>query len=377
LDKTKPFDIPKALVWEAWKLVKVNKGSAGIDRESITDFELNLPSNLYKLWNRLSSGSYFPPAVKGVAIPKKQGGTRMLGVPTVSDRVAQMAIKLAFEPHVEPHFLADSYGYRPNKSALDAVGITRNRCWYFDWVLEFDIRGLFDNIRHDLLMKAVRLHTENKWVILYIERWLNAEMQMPDGSIVKRTCGTPQGGVISPILSNLFLHYVFDVWMTKHHKSKPWCRYADDGIAHCYTEAQAQALLVELKQRFAACGLEMHSEKTKIVYCKDTNRKENYQNTQFTFLGYDFKLRTLKNALTGQLFCSFSPAVSINALNAMRAKIRSTGLRNRTEKTLIEIAKQYNPMLQGWLMYYGKYNISALKPMIYSGRVCQTIFYKI
>ncbi len=364
MDKTKPFDIPKALVWEAWKLVKANNGSAGIDHESIIDFELNLSSNLYKLWNRLSSGSYFPPAVKGVAIPKKQGGIRMLGVPTVSDRIAQMAIKLVFEPHVEPHFLADSYGYRPNKSALDAVGITRKRCWYFNWVLEFDIRGLFDNIRHDLLMKAVRFHTDNKWVILYIERWLNAEMQMPDGSIVKRTCGTPQGGVISPILSNLFLHYVFDVWMMTHHRNKPWCRYADDGIVHSYTEAQAQALLVELKQRFAECGLEIHSEKTKIVYCKDSNRKGEYPNTQFTFLGYDFKLRTLKSSRNGQLFCSFSPAVSKNALNTMRAKIRSTGLRNRTEKTLFKIAKQYNPMLQGWLMYYGKYNISALKPMI-------------
>jgi RNA-directed DNA polymerase len=261
-------------------------------------------------------------------------------------------------------FLADSYGYRPNKSALDAVGITRQRCWHYDWVLEFDIRGLFDNINHALLMKAVRKHTDNKWILLYIERWLTVPMQMPDGSTVNRTCGTPQGGVISPVLSNLFLHYVFDVWMTVYHRSVPWCRYADDGVAHCRTEAEAQVLLTDLKQRFTECGLEMHPEKTKIIYCKDSNRKGEYQNTKFTFLGYDFRLRTAKNAQTGQMFCSFTPAVSKSALNAMRAKIRSAGLRNRTDKTLKEIARQYNPMLQGWLMYYGKYNISAMKPMV-------------
>ena len=192
MDKTKPFDIPKALVWKAFKLVKANKGSAGIDEESLTDFEQNLTQNLYKLWNRLSSGTYFPPPVKGVAIPKKQGGMRMLGIPTVSDRIAQMTIKLAFEPCVETVFLEDSYGYRPNKSALDAVGVTRERCWSYSWLVEFDIRGLFDNINHDLLMKAVRKHTNNKWILLYIERWLKVPMQMMDGTIINRTCGTPQ-----------------------------------------------------------------------------------------------------------------------------------------------------------------------------------------
>lgn len=189
MDKTKPFDIPKALVWKAFKLVKANKGSAGIDEESLADFEQNLTQNLYKLWNRLSSGTYFPPPVKGVAIPKKQGGMRMLGIPTVSDRIAQMTIKLAFEPCVEPVFLEDSYGYRPNKSALDAVGVTRERCWSYSWLVEFDIRGLFDNINHDLLMKAVRKHTNNKWILLYIERWLKVPMQMMDGTIINRTWG--------------------------------------------------------------------------------------------------------------------------------------------------------------------------------------------
>ena len=226
---TKPFNIPKKLFIQAFKLVKENAGAAGIDRESIEDFERNLKDNLYKLWNRMSSGSYIPPAVKAVPIPKKSGGERILGVPTVGDRIAQMVVRLTFEPCVEPYFLPDSYGYRPNKSALDAVGMTRQRCWQYNWLLEYDIRGLFDNLDHLLLMKAVKKHTDNKWVILYIERWLTTPLQMPDGSLQEKTKGVMQGGVISPVLSNLFLHYAFDVWMKKNHHYTPWCRYADDG----------------------------------------------------------------------------------------------------------------------------------------------------
>src|ERR1039457_4143521 len=208
---TKPFVIPKALVWEAFQRVKANGGSAGVDNESIEEFEKSLGDNLYKLWNRMESGSYFPPPVKAVPIPKKSGGTRMLGIPTVSDRIAQMVARQEFEPHVEQIFLDDSYGYRPGKSALDAVGVTRKRCWRYDWVLEFDIKGLFDNIPHDLLIRALEKHTECKWVKLYIERWLKASLQRADGTVVERTKGTPQGGVISPVLANLFLHYAFDV----------------------------------------------------------------------------------------------------------------------------------------------------------------------
>jgi len=363
LGKTKPFDIPKALVWKAFKLVKANKGSAGIDQESLSDFEQNLTGNLYKLWNRLSSGTYFPAPVKGVAIPKKQGGTRLLGIPTVSDRIAQTAIKLAFEPCVEPIFLEDSYGYRPNKSALDAVGIARKRCWSYNWLVEFDIRGLFDNINHDLLMKAVRKHTENKWILLYIERWLKAPMQMSDGVIISRTCGTPQGGVISPVLSNLFLHYVFDVWMTKRHKDKPWCRYADDGIAHCRTELKAQQLLADLEQRFAECGLELHPEKTKIVYCKDDKRKGNHQNTMFKFLGYEFRRRMVKGS-NNRRFLSFNPAICKEAKKDICKTIRRTGIRSRSELSLQEVADWLNPMIHGWINYYGKFNKSALKPVM-------------
>ena len=195
MEKTKPFDIPKQLFVQAYRLVKANASAAGVDKESLSDFEINLKDNLYKIWNRMASGSYIPPAVRAVSIPKKSGGNRILGIPTVSDRISQMVVKLVFEPDVEPHFLPDSYGYRPNKSALDAVAVTRQRCWKSDWVLEFDIKGLFDNISHELLMKAVRTHTQNKWVLLYIERWLKAPMQHADGSQVTRTCGTPQGGL--------------------------------------------------------------------------------------------------------------------------------------------------------------------------------------
>jgi RNA-directed DNA polymerase len=349
---------------EAYKLVKANAGAAGVDQQSIADFDKNLKDNLYKIWNRMSSGTYFPPSVKAVPIPKKQGGTRILGVPTVSDRIAQMVVKLVFEPIVEPYFYPDSYGYRPNKSALDAVGVTRQRCWLYDWCLEFDIKGLFDNIDHELLLKAVRKHTDIKWVIIYIERWLKAPMQLPDGSLVERTKGTPQGGVISPVLSNLFLHYVFDSWMTKHHPKAPWCRYADDGLVHCRTEQEALHILAVLKERFEACRLELHPTKTKIVYCKDGRRKGQYPQTKFDFLGYTFRRRVVKNKKRNTLFLSFNPAVSNAALKSMRAETRKRRIRNRTELELSGIAEMYNPVLRGWVHYYGRYYPSALDPML-------------
>ena len=206
----KPFNIEKRLVYEAYKAIKSNGKAAGVDGETLEQFEADLAGNLYKIWNRMSSGTYFPPPVRAVPIPKKSGGKRMLGIPTVADRVAQMVVKLAIEPILDPIFLTDSYAYRPKKSALDAVGVTRERCWKYDWVLEFDIKGLFDNIDHELLMRAVRKHVTCKWVLLYIERWLKAPIVQEDGTRVERNCGTPQGGVVSPILANLFLHYSFE-----------------------------------------------------------------------------------------------------------------------------------------------------------------------
>ena len=361
LSKTKPFDIPKQLVVEAWKIVKANAGSAGVDQQSIDDFERNLQDNLYKLWNRMSSGSYFPPPVKAVPIPKKSGGERILGIPTVTDRVAQTIVTLAFEPMVEPHFLPDSYGYRPNKSALDAIGITRQRCWEYDWVLEFDIVGLFDHLPRDLLLKAIHKHTECGWILLYIERWLAAPTQLPNGEFITRTSGTSQGGVVSPILSNLFMHYAFDKWMQLHHPLKPWSRYADDGLLHCKTEQEAKGMLEALKQRFAECGLKLHPEKTRIIYCKDSNRKRKYRNTSFDFLGYTFRPRGTKNKNTGKLFLSFIPAVSNSAKKSMREKSKEHKWHLRSDLSLEDIATRYNAVLQGWINYYGRYCLAELK----------------
>jgi group II intron reverse transcriptase/maturase len=349
---------------QAYELVKANAGAAGVDQETLEDFARDLKGNLYKLWNRMSSGSYMPPAVRGFPIPKKTGGKRLLGIPTVGDRICQMVVKLVFEPGVETIFLPDSYGYRPNKSALDAVGITRQRCWKYDYVLEFDIKGLFDNIPHELLMKAVRKHTQEAWILLYIERWLRAPMQMKDGSETERTRGLPQGGVISPVLSNLFLHYVLDMWMARNHGDKPWCRYADDGLVHCKTEKQAEQLLVELKARFEECGLELHSDKTKIVYCRGSrsNKKKVNTNRMFVFLGCTFRARTCstKNTEEKKLFTAFTPAVSKASIKAMRAKIKKHKLRIRTELSLEDIAKWYNPILRGWQNYYGRYRKTAM-----------------
>jgi RNA-directed DNA polymerase len=360
---SKPFTIPKRLVYEAWKVVKANAGSAGVDNETIDDFEKDLKNNLYRIWNRMSSGSYFPPPVKAVAIPKKNGGERILGVPTVADRVAQMTVKIVLEPAVEPIFLPDSYGYRPEKSALDAIETTRKRCWDYDWILEFDIKGLFDNIDHTLLLRALEKHTDCKWVKLYIERWLTAPLQYADGTLVERTKGTPQGGVVSPVAANLFLHYTFDVWMTRTFPGVPWCRYADDGLVHCKTEAEAQTIKAALQARLTECGLEMHPDKTHIAYCKDAKRKGTYPNTSFDFLGYTFRRRKVKKRNSNVLFVSFNPAVSVKALKSMRARTRELNFRNRTDLSLQDISRLYNPVLRGWMAYYGRFRPSALYPL--------------
>ncbi len=362
--KTKPFTIDKCQVYEAYKAVKSNKGAAGVDGQTLDDFDKDLEGNLYKIWNRMSSGSYFPPPVRAVSIPKKSGnGERILGVPTVGDRIAQMVVKQLIESDLDSFFLPDSYGYRPGKSALDAVGVTRKRCWKYDWVLEFDIKGLFDNLPHDLLLKAVRKHVKCEWALLYIERWLTAPMRK-DGILIERRCGTPQGGVISPILSNLFLHYAFDLWMVRTHPDLPWCRYADDGLVHCRTEQKAQAVMAELQARLAECGLEMHPTKSKIVYCKDGKRRGRYPSVMFDFLGYQFRPRMVENSQNGSLFCSFGPAVSPSALKSIRSTVRGLDIAQRTQLTLDGIAGMLNPLLRGWIGYYGRYAPSQLAPML-------------
>jgi len=357
--KTKSYALDKRLVYEAYKAVKANAGAAGVDGQSLEQFDLDLEKNLYKIWNRMASGSYFPPPVRAVAIPKKSGGERLLGVPTVADRIAQMVVKQLVEPDLEPIFLPDSYGYRPNKSALDAIEITRKRCWQHDWVLEFDIRGLFDNIDHELLLRAVRKHVKCNWALLYIGRWLTAPMELEDGTLVERTKGTPQGGVISPILANLFMHYAFDLWMTREHSDLPWCRYADDGLVHCRTEAQAVTVKGALAARMAECHLELHPDKTKIAYCKDGKRRKQYPNTKFDFLGYRFRTKMAMNHKENKLFVAFGPQVSPASLKAMRRKIRDLHICRKTQIALEDIAKKLNPILQGWLNFYGRFTPSA------------------
>jgi len=360
----KPFNIDKRLVYEAYKAVKSNRGAAGVDEQTIEQFEADLSANLYKIWNRMSSGTYVPPPVRAVPIPKKSGGERILGVPTVADRVAQMVVKQVIEPILEPIFLADSYGYRPKKSALNAVGVTRERCWKYDWVLEFDIKGLFDNIDHELWLRAARKHITCKWALLYIERWLKAPMVKEDGTTIERNCGTPQGGVVSPILANLFLHYAFDAWMARTHPDLPWCRYADDGLVHCRSEQEAKALQAELQARLAECRLEMHPTKTRIVYCKDDNRRGQYPNVKFDFLGYCFRPRQVRRMRDNVLCGGFNPAVGSAALNTMRATVRDLNLRRQTQLSIQDIARQLNPLLRGWIEYYGRYAPSALFPLL-------------
>lgn len=293
MSKAKSFCISKIEVVEAYKSVKGNKGVAGVDKQSLEDFEVDWKNNLYKIWNRMSSGSYFPPPVKEIEIPKKSGGKRVLGIPTISDRIAQTVVKRHLEPEIEPHFHENSYGYRPNKSALEAIGVARERCWKYDWVLDLDIKGFYDNIDHELLMEMLNKHTKSKLVLLYLERWLKAPIQKGDGSI--------EGGVISPLLANLFLHYVFDDWMKKNFSSIPFERYADDAICHCKSFEQALMLKARIEKQFAEYKLELNQEKTKIVYCKDSQRKGDSSTIEFDFLGYTFRPRRSKSKW-GKLF---------------------------------------------------------------------------
>jgi RNA-directed DNA polymerase len=363
LSKAKPFSISKRVVFEAYLRVKANQGAAGVDGESIEDFEKDLKNNLYKIWNRMSSGSYIPPAVLLVEIAKKGGGLRKLGVPTVSDRIAQMVAKRYFEPEVDPYFHPDSYGYRLGKSAIEAVGVARKRCWRYDWVLDLDVKAFFDEIDHDLLMRAVRKHTDNKWLLLYIERWLKAPVQAADGTLVSREKGSPQGSVISPLLANLFLHYAFDEWMRRNYDNIPFERYADDIVVHCRSEEQARWIKTVIERRLKQCRLELHPEKTKIVYCKDSFRKGNYRNGKFDFLGYTFRPRLSKDRY-GKFFVGFLPAVSDGAAKSMRRTIRSWRIHRMTDKSIKDLACMFNPIIRGWINYYGQFYKSALYPIL-------------
>lgn len=364
MSKIKPYEISKQLVWDSYLKVKANKGAAGIDNVTIQKYEENLKDNLYKLWNRMSSGSYFPKPVKEVAIPKDNGGERILGIPCLEDLVAQGVVVSILEPKVEPLFHKDSYyGFRPNKSALDAVATARERCWKQNWVIDLDICSFFDSIDHELMMHAIRKHRDIPWVLLYIERWLKAPMQKCTGELMSRNKGTPQGGVCSPLLANIFMHHVFDDWLAKELPSVKFERYVDDAIVHCSSKKQAEFLLEMIRKRFERCKLQLHPEKTKIVYCKDVDRKEDVGNIKFDFLGFTFRPRLAKNKY-GKHFVNFLPAISNKAKNKIQKTIKLWRLHLITWTTLENMAEKINPILRGWVQYYGRFYKSELyKPL--------------
>jgi RNA-directed DNA polymerase len=359
----KPFDISKQEVWDAWVKVRGNKGSSGVDGVSIEAFEKDLKNNLYKVWNRMSSGTYFPPDVKAVPVPKSGGGTRVLAVPTVADRVAQTVVAGHLSERVEQIFHPDSFGYRPGKSALDAVASCRERCWRFDWVVEFDIRKFFDTVPWDKVVAAVEAHTDARWVVLYVKRWLAAGLRLPDGSTTERVEGTPQGSAVSPVLANLFLHYAFDAWMVREYPGCPFERYADDAVVHCRTLAEAERVLAALRSRMAEVGLELHPDKTRIVYCKDGNRRGRFPVTEFTFLGFTFRPRGAKDR-HGVMFTAFLPAISKQALKRLSRTVRSWRLHRRTVQESSDLARTVNPVVRGWMNYYGRFYRSALYPLL-------------
>jgi RNA-directed DNA polymerase len=358
----KSYHIPKRLVWDAWLKVKKNGGAAGVDGVTIEQFEERLKDNFYRLWNRMSSGSYFPGPVRAVEIPKK-GGTRVLGIPNVVDRVAQTVAVLALEPAVERVFHEDSYGYRPGRSPLDAVAVCRKRCWEKDWVVDLDVKAFFDTVSWDLVLKAVARHTDQKWILLYVERWLKAPMQMPEGTLTERIQGTPQGGPISPLLANLFLHYGFDLWIAREFPSVQFERFADDAVIHCVTERQAWEVREAIGRRFAEVGLRLHPEKTKIVYCKDSRRRRNYPVVSFTFCGYAFRPRKAFNKAEGRAFTRFLPAVDPGKLASMSRKVASWKVHRRTTLTLNDLAREVNPVLRGWFAYFTVFYPSMVIPL--------------
>jgi RNA-directed DNA polymerase len=362
--KDKPFEISKREVWEAYQKVKANQGAAGVDGVSIEEFEKDLQNNLYRIWNRMSSGSYFPPAVKAVPIPKDGGrGTRILGVPTVGDRIAQTVVAARLEPRVEKIFHTDSDGYRVGRSAIDAVAKCRQRCWRYDWVIDLDIQKFFDSCPHDLIVKAVEVNTDAPWVLLYVRRWLTAPMQQPDGTLQQRGRGTPQGSAVSPVLANLFLHYAFDAWMAREFPAVRFERYVDDGVVHCTSERQAHQVLAAISSRMAQVGLTLHPTKTKIVYCRDSNRRGEHDNTSFTFLGYTFRPRQAQNR-QAQTFTSFLPAMSRDKLIAKGREVHRWRLDLRTNGTLADLAEAINPIVRGWMNYWGHFYRSQMIPLL-------------
>jgi len=350
---------------EAFKRVKANGGSAGVDQITIAQVDENKRKYLYPLWNRMASGSYFPKPVRQTLIPKPGGKKRALGIPTVTDRVAQQVIATEVETIVDKRFSRNSFGYRPDKSAHDAVEQCRINCMKYSWVIDLDIRGFFDNIDHELLMKAMRYHTDRKHILLYCERWLKAPVQLPDGTLRHNEGkGTPQGGVISPLLANIFLDIVFDKWIEKNYPDNEFERYADDIVVHCQNIKQALRLLEAIKQRLHDCKLELNREKSKIVYCRRNQKKQPpfkvyYQ--KFDFLGFTFKPRAVK--AHGKIMLGFTPAISQRNISRITEELYKLKIHRWVHFPISRIAVLVNPKIRGWLNYYSKFRKSELRKL--------------
>lgn len=360
----KSYVIPMQLVRDAWLKVKEKGGAAGPDGVTIPQFEETAEDRLYVLWNRMSSGSYFPGPVRAVEIPKKgeKGGVRVLGIPNVVDRVAQTVIAMALEPLVEPIFHRDSYGYRPGRSPEDALRVCRQRCWKYDWVVDLDVKAFFDTVPWDLMLKAVAHHTDQKWILLYVERCLKSPMRKADGTLVERTRGTPQGGPLSPLIANLFLHYGLDVWLAREYPACPFERFADDMIIHCASEQQARDVRDAVARRLADVGLELHPDKTRIVYCKDDKRTGEHEHTSFTFLSYTFRPRRAWNKHRRKAFTGFQPAASRERVTEFSRKMHDKRLHRRSNQTLNDLAADINPEVAGWLTYFTAFYVTAVIP---------------
>ncbi len=355
--KTKSFSVSKAMLYESYLKVCSKNGCAGIDKQTIDMFNENLGSNLYKVWNRMASGSYYPPAVRTVPIAKKQGGTRPLGIPTVGDRTSTGSGERLSGTNLEPLFHVSSFGYRPGRSAHDALVQCQHNCIEYSWVVDLDIKGFFDNLNHDWMIKMVAHHTQEKWVLLYTERWLKAGIEQTDGSIATRVKGTPQGGVISPLLANLYLHHAFDMWMGRHFALNAFERYADDIIVHCNSKTEAEQMLEAIRERLQGFGLELHPEKTKLVYCKNDLRKEEHEHNSFTFLSYSFQPRgKLISFGKPNKIMEFSAAICCKAKAFIRQKIRGVFNPRNTQVSLESAAIKLNPKIRGWLNYYCRFN---------------------
>jgi len=363
-ENTKSVPITTEQVWEAYQEVRKHGKSAGVDEQTMKDFEAVKQAQLYKVWNRMASGSYFPPPVRRHEIPKPDGKKRKLGIPTVGDRVAQAVVKGYLEPQIDKHFHKNSFGYRPNRNAQQAIEQATRQCYEKAWVIDLDIKGFFDNLDHELVMKAVRKHTEEKWVLMYIERWLKAPIEHEDGTLEYPTKGSPQGGVISPLLANLYLHYTFDLWIDINFPGVEFERYADDIIIHCSSKRQAEDQLHKIRERFLQCRLELHPEKTKIVYCKSSGRKEKHGHVSFDFLGLTFKPKKAMNQKTGKVFTSFGPAkISKKSTKKIIDTIRQKKLYRKMTTDLSELAKEMREHLQGWInTYFGRFNLYFLRP---------------